>query len=329
MKNTLKLEIRFMKKGKILLLSSVAALSLGLASCGGKSGKTVIGICQLAVHDALGLATKGFQDAVIEGLGKDNVEFDYQNANGEVNTCSTIVNSFVSKNVDLIMANATPAVQAAYNATTTIPILGTSVTEYGSALGIKDFDGITGVNVSGTSDLAPLDEQVQMIIDIFPETTSVGLLYCSSEANSKYQIDVVEGLLEDKNISTVRMPFTDSNDLRSVLDANLSKVDVVYVPTDNTCADNALTIDAACSEKNVPVVAGEESMCKKCGVVTLSISYYAIGLKTGQMAVDILKNGKDITKMAIEYDDAPVKKYNPEICTRLGVTVPSDYVAIE
>ena len=317
-----------MRKRGLLLLSAFLALSVGLTGCG-KSGKKVIGICQLVTHDALDAATKGFKDAVIEGLGEANVEFDYQNADLDLNACSTIANSFVSKNVDLIMANATPALQAAYNATTTIPILGTSITEYGVALGIENFTGVTGMNVSGTSDLAPLDEQAQMILDVFPNTQKVGILYCSGEANSKYQVDVVKAELEKKNLQVVVMSFTDSNDLPTILRGGIANIDVLYIPTDNTCASNALTIDSICQEKNVPVVAGEEGLCKECGAITLSISYYNIGVKTGQMAVEILKNGKDIKTMPIAYDTNPVKKYNATICTRLGITVPSEYTPIQ
>ena len=317
-----------MRKRGLLLLSAFLALSAALTGCG-KSGKKVIGVCQLVTHDALDAATQGFKDAVIEGLGEANVEFDYQNADLDLNACSTIANSFVSKKVDLIMANATPALQAAYNATTTIPILGTSITEYGVALGIENFTGVTGMNVSGTSDLAPLDEQAQMIVDVFPNAQKVGILYCSGEANSKYQVDVVKAELENKNLQVSVMSFTDSNDLPTILRGGISGIDVLYIPTDNTCASNALTIDSICQERNVPVVAGEEGLCKECGAITLSISYYNIGVKTGQMAVEILKNGADIKTMPIAYDTNPVKKYNAAICTRLGITVPSNYTAIE
>ena len=317
-----------MRKSGLLLLSAFLALSAGLTGCG-KSGKKVIGICQLVTHDALDAATQGFKDAVIEGLGEDNVEFDYQNADLDLNACSTIANSFVSKNVDLIMANATPALQAAYNATTTIPILGTSITEYGVALGIENFTGVTGMNISGTSDLAPLNEQAQMIVDVFPNTQKVGILYCSGEANSKYQVDVVKAELEKKNLQVSVMSFTDSNDLPTILRAGVIGIDVLYIPTDNTCASNASIINNICQEKNIPVVAGEEGICKECGAITLSISYYNIGVKTGQMAVEILKNGKDIKTMPIAYDTNPVKKYNASICTRLGITIPSGYTPIQ
>ena len=319
-----------MKKSKFLTLLALPLLLGGLSSCG-TDAKYKIGICQLVTHDALDAATQGFVDAVKEGLG-DDVKIDLQNAAGDSATCTTIVNNFVSKKYSLIMANATPALQAASNATTTIPILGTSVTEYGTALSIKDFSGVTGFNVSGTSDLAPLDKQAEILHEIFPDANKVGLLYCSAEANSLYQVNEVEKNLKSLGLDTVKLSFADSNDIGSVLDRGIGtdKIDALFIPTDNTAAANAKTIDAKCRQgsKKIPVFAGEEGLCKECGAITLSISYYKIGKKTGEMAVDILKNGADITKMKIEYDTDIVKKYNADICTDLGITVPSDFVKI-
>lgn len=316
-----------MKKTKLLLIFPFIAMAL--TGCNLAKKKTTIGISQLIKHDALDAATKGFMDAVKEGLGEENVTFDLQNAAGDSATCATIANSFVSKKVDLIMANATPALQAAYNSTTTIPILGTSITEYGVALGLEHFDGTVGGNVSGTSDLAPLDEQAQMLVDVFPTATKVGLLYCSAEANSLYQVQVVESELQAKGLTATRMSFSDSNDISSVLNGNINNIDVLYIPTDNTAASCTSVINSVCSSHSVPVVAGEEGLCKGCGAVTLSISYYNLGLKTGQMAVEILKDKKDISKMPIAYDENPVKKYNPTICEALGITVPEGFVAID
>jgi len=287
-----------------------------------------IGICQLVSHEALDAATRGFMDKVKEELG-DKVTFDLQNAAGDSGTCATINNSFVSQKVDLIMANATPALQAAANSTTTIPILGTSITEYGVALGIKDFKGVTGMNISGTSDLAPLEEQAQMLIDVFPSVKKVGLLYCSAEANSLYQVSVVKASLEAKGLTTKTLSFADSNDISSVLNGSINDIDALYIPTDNTCASSAGIIDSICAGKKLPVVAGEENLCKECGAITLSISYYNIGVKTGEMAISILKDKVDISKMPIAYDEHPVKKYNPDIMARLGMSAPSGYEAIE
>lgn len=317
-----------MKKEKLLTLLPLAAMLL--IGCNGQNNdKFNIGICQLLAHPALDKATEGFIKAVEDGLGKENVTFDRQEAAGDPAICSTIANSFVSKKVDLIMANATPAVQAAYNSTATIPILGTSVTEYGVALNIKDFNGTVGGNVSGTSDLAPLDGQADMVAELFPEAKKVGLLYCSAEANSKYQIDKVEGFLKEKNLETKRITFSETNELQSVLTAGIVDLDVLYIPTDNKCADNVTIIDAVCRPAKLPVICGEEGICKGCGVATLSIDYFNLGIKTGQMAVEILKDKKDISKMAIAYDENPVKKFNKAIAEELNITVPASYTEIQ
>ena len=286
-----------------------------------------IGICQLMQHDALDAATQGFKDAVTEALG-DSVTFDEQNAQGDSNTCSTIINSFVSNDVDLILANATAALQAAQAGTNTIPVLGTSVTEYGVALGIDDFSGTVGGNISGTSDLAPLDQQAQMVKDLFPDAKTVGLLYCSAEANSKYQVDTVRGYLEDMGYTCEDYAFSDSNDLATVCTSAAGASDVIYIPTDNTAANNTEIINNICQPAGVPVVAGEEGICKGCGVATLSISYYDLGVATGKMAVKILTGESDISTMPIEYAPEFTKEYNPTICEALGITVPDDYVAI-
>ena len=191
---------------KIFAILCVAALLVSLVACGGETaakkedGKYNIGIVQFLPHPALDQATQGFKDALVEEFG-ENVTFDEKNAGGDVSVCNTSVNSLVSAKVDLIMANATPAVAAAYGATSVIPILGTSVTEYGVALGIENFNGLVGANVSGTSDLADLEMQAQMIIDWCPDAANVGLLYCSTEANSRYQVDEVERILTEKGLT--------------------------------------------------------------------------------------------------------------------------------
>ncbi len=313
----------------ILVCATVTACSNGNENeVNNTSGKYKIGIVQLVEHVALDAATEGFKQAIIDELGEDAVEFDYQNGQNDSNTCSTIANQFVSNSVDLILANATPALQAAVAATADIPILGTSITEYGVALDIKNFDGTVGGNISGTSDLAPLDEQAAMITEWFPEAKTVGLLYCSAEANSQYQVDVVKAKLEEAGLTATLYSFSDSNDLSSVCTTAAENSDVIYVPTDNTVADNTGIIDSICQTAKVPVIAGEEGVCSGCGVATLSISYYDLGYTTGQMAVKILRDGKDISKMPIEYTTT-TKKYNAAICENLGITPLDGYVAIE
>lgn len=307
----------------VLLISTIIALP----SCNKENQKYTVGICQYVQHPALDEATRGFKQALIDKLGQDKVDFIEQNAAEDTNACTTIVQSFVSKNVDLIMANATPALAAAYNATNTIPILGTSVTEYGTALGIKDFNGTVGGNVSGTSDLASLNEQAQMIIDLFPNATKVGILYCSAEDNSKYQVDQVEKYLTEKNITVTKYPFSDNNDIAAITTTCADNNDVIYIPTDNKAASCAETIGNIVIQKKIPVVAGEEGICKSCGVTTLSISYYDLGYKTGEMAAKILTGESKVGEMPIEYAPA-TKKYNKTICDAIGMTIPEGYEKI-
>lgn len=323
-------------KKKLLAVLVAGAMALAASACGSgeaeepaeSTGETyTIGICQLVEHEALDAATQGFQDALTDEFG-DAVTFDLQNAQNDSNTCSTIINGFVSSGVDMILANATPALQAAAAGTSDIPILGTSVTEYGVALEIDDFNGTVGGNISGTSDLAPLDQQAAMVKEWFPDAKKVGLLYCSAEANSQYQVDVVKVELETLGYECQLYAFSDSNDLSAVCTTAAGECDVIYVPTDNTVASNTGIIDNICRPAGIPVVAGEEGICAGCGVATLSISYYDLGYTTGQMAVKILKGEADIAEMPIEYTDV-TKKYNKAICEELDLTVPEGYEAIE
>ncbi len=336
-------------KKKILAIILAAAMLLTLAACASTAapsenqgpsaetpvsgetaeGKTyVVGICQLAQHVALDAATQGFKDALVEELG-DAVTFEEQNASGDIPTCSTICTGFAASNVDLILANATPALQAAVSATQTIPILGTAVTEYGVALDIEDFNGTVGGNVSGTSDLAPLDQQAQMLLELVPDAKTVGILYCSAEPNSVYQSDVVKQYLENAGLTVNVYTFADSNDVSSVTATACAECDALYIPTDNTAASCTEAINNVAEPAGIPIVTGEEGLCKGCGIATLSISYYDLGVTTGKMAAKILTGEADISEMPIEYFQNPVKKYAAERCAALGIEIPSDYVAIE
>ena len=318
-------------KKKLLALVLAGLLVLSLCACGAGSGDKevyTVGICQLVQHAALDAATQGFKDALEKAL-PGQVKFDYQNASNDIPMCTTIVNTFIANDVDLILCNATPALQAAAAATTEIPLLGTSVTEYGVALGLTDYNGTVGGNISGTSDLAPLDQQAAMVLELFPDAKTVGLLYCSAEPNSKYQVDVVKTELEKRGCTVSYFSFSDSNDLAAVTESAVAQSDVIYVPTDNTVAANAEIIDNIARPAGVPVIAGEQGICSGCGVATLSISYYDLGYKTGEMAAEILTGKADISTMPVEYAPQFTKKYNAEICAALGVTVPDDYVAIE
>ena len=316
---------------KLFVVSLVLVLALGSVFAQGtseSSKKLTVGICQLVQHPALDAATQGFKDALIEGIGAENVNIDDQNASGEPANCATIINGFVAKNVDLILANATPALQAAASATSTIPVLGTSITDYASALDITGWTGTVGTNVSGTSDLAPLAEQADMIKELFPSAKKVGILFCSSEANSVYQVEEMEKYLASLSIETERFSFTDTNDVASVAQKAADSSDVIYIPTDNTAASNTEAIANVVIPAKVPVVAGEEGICQGCGVATLSISYYDIGYATGKMAVEILKNGADVSKMPIQFAPQVTKKYNASVCAQLGIEAPAGYEAI-
>ena len=338
-------------KKKVLALTLAAAMALSLTACGGNGGSSAagssaagssaagssassaagttykIGICQLVQHDALDAATQGFRDAVDEAL-PGQVEWDEQNASNDIPTCSTIVNGFVAEGVDLILANATPSLQAAVAATEDIPILGTAVTEYGVALDIDNFNGTVGGNVSGTSDLAPLDQQADMLLELCPDAENVGILYCSAEANSVYQANVVKECLEAAGKTVTVYTFADSNDVAAVTATACADNDALYIPTDNTAASCTEAINNVAEPAGVPIIAGEEGICAGCGVATLSISYYDLGRTTGEMAVKILTGEADISEMPIEYYPNPVKKYNAALADALGVTIPDGYEAI-
>lgn len=314
---------------KLLSLLLIGGMALGLlAGCGTSNDTYTVGICQLVQHDALDAATQGFKDALTEKLG-DKVIFNEQNASGDSVTCATIVNQFVSAGVDLILANATAPLQAAAAATDTIPILGTSVTDYATALQIEDWTGTTGVNISGTSDLAPLAEQAAMLQELFPDAKTVGMVYCSAEPNSSYQVNIVKAELETMGYACKDYSFADSNDIASVVTSATADCDVLYIPTDNSAASATEVINNVCLPAGVPIIAGEEGICKGCGVATLSISYYDIGYQSGLMAYDILVNGADVSAMEVQFAPNVTKKYNPEICSQLGITVPDDYVAVD
>lgn len=316
-----------MKRSLVLMLSILLLVSVLMPALA-EGDKYVIGICQFTHHEALDAATAGFKAAIIEALGEDGVELNYENASGDSNTCAAIINSFVSRDVDLILANATPALLVASQGVFDIPILGTAVTEYGVALGIDDFDGTSGYNISGTSDFAPLDKQAEMLMQIFPDAENVGLLYCSSEPNSSYQIEIVREILQDKGIFCIDYPFFDSNDLASVATSACETSDVIYVPTDNVAASCTGIIDGVCRAAGVPVVGGDEGLLNGCGTVALCISYENLGRITGEMALRILVEGEDIAQMPIEYDMDYVAKYNPETCELYGLEIPEDYIAI-
>lgn len=316
---------------KLVSLICILALALSLTACSGDGsasgdGTYTVGICQLVQHPALDAATQGFKDALTEKLG-DKVTFMEQNASGDSATCSVICNQFVGEEVDLIMANATPALLAAQSATGTIPILGTSVTDYASALEIDGWTGATGTNISGTSDRVPESEQAKVLNELFPDAVNVGIVYCSAEPNSKVQAEAFTEAASAMSYTLKEYTFADSNDVAQVVQTACDESDVLYIPTDNTAASNTELINNVALNAGVPIVCGEEGLCKGCGIATLSISYYNLGYKTGEMAYEILVNGANPGEMEIAYADF-TKEYNPAICEALGITIPEGYVAI-
>lgn len=317
---------------RMIAMICVLAMVLSLAACGDASaddGKYTIGICQIQTHDALDAATQGFKDALIAQLGEENLTFKEQDAGGEFANCGTIMDGFVAENVDLILANATPPLQAAQSATADIPILGTSVTDYATALGIENWTGTVGGNISGTSDLAPLDQQAAMVKELFPDAKTVGLLYCSAEPNSIYQVTIVQKHLEDLGYSCKQYPFADVNELSAVTQTACDESDVLYIPTDNTAATYTENIANVAIPSETPIISGEANICRGCGVATLSIDYYDLGYSTGLMAAKILKGEADISTMPVEFAPEVTKMYNVSNCEKLGVTIPEGYTAID
>ncbi len=301
----------------ILALLLCACSCLALTSCGDKADFTV-GICQLMEHESLDQATQGFIDALTETLEKEGktIDCDTQVA-GEANLCTTVINTFTAKNVDLIMANATPALLAASNATTTIPVLGTSVTDYSDT-----FSGEIPANVSGTSDAVPFDEQAQMMIDTLnlKKGDKVGVLYCTNESNSLIQYEAVKELFEAEGIVVKAYTFSETTELQALVTSAASEIKALYVPSDNTVAQNDSIVGTICTENNIPVFT---SYGGEVCYASLAIDYYELGAVTGRMAAEILLGTKDIADIKIE-TLTPTVVYNEELCAKLGITVPEN-----
>ena len=311
----------------VSILMVIAMLAAMCAGCGSSQTPAAeapaakeynVGICQLMVHDSLDQATQGFIDALtaeIEAAGS-TVNFDTQVA-GDSGLCSTVINTFTAKQVDLIMANATPALLAAANATTSIPVLGTSVTDYSDTFG-----GNIPANVSGTSDAVPFDEQAKMMIETLGlvEGDLVGVLYCTNESNSLIQYEAVKALFEAEGIQVKAYTFSETTELQALTTSMAGEVKAVYIPSDNTVAANDAIVGTICTEQNVPVYTSYGgAIC----YASLSISYYDLGAETGKMAAQILLEGKnpsDIEIMTL----TPSVVYNEELCAQLGIEVPAN-----
>lgn len=316
------------KKVLSILLVAVMAISM-FTGCGSVNKVYNIGICQLVEHVALDAATQGFQDALTEKLGENRVNFHFHSAYNDQTVAEIICNNFVSEGDDLILANATAPLQAAAAATTSIPILGTSITDYATALEMSGWSGSTGRNISGTSDLAPIDQQEDLLRELFPNVQKVGILYSTAESNSAYQAQLFEAALEADGIQYQRYGIADAHEVQSIVTVAARECDVLYIPTDNTLASATETVKNVVVPAKVPVIAGEEGICAGCGVATLSIDYYDLGYTTGEMAYEILVEGADIKTMDVRFAPNVTKKYNAEICNQLGITIPAGYEAIK
>lgn len=281
-----------------------------------------VGVIQLTQHAALDAACEGF----VEGLKASglNVQIDVQNAQGEQAICSTIATKFVNDGVDLIMAIATPAAQAAAQATKDIPILITAVTDPVSA-GLVASNEAPGGNVSGTSDMNPVTEQVGLLIKLVPEAKTVGIMYNSSEDNSIIQAKMARAALESKGLTAVDLTVSSSNEVQAVAQSAVGKVDALYLPTDNLMADTMATISMVATPAGIPIICGESNMVKAGGLATYGISYKQLGLQTAAQAVKILSDGASAATMPIEYCNLDLElTINQEIADQLGITIPAD-----
>ena len=301
----------------ILVIAIVTGACMVLTSCGEKGADYSVGVCQLMVHDSLDQATQGFTDGLTEALKAEGktVAVDTQVA-GEANLCTTVVNTFTAKNVDLIMANATPALLAAANATSTIPVLGTSVTDYNDT-----FSGNIPENVTGTSDAVPFDEQAKMMIDSLKlaEGDKVGVIYCTNESNSLIQYNAVKELFEEEGIVVEAYTFSETTELQALVTKAAGEVKAIYVPSDNTVAQNDSVVGTICTEKNVPVFTSYGgTIC----YASLAIDYYELGKRTGEQAAEILLGKKTPADIEVE-TLTPTVVYNEELCTKLGIEVPA------
>ena len=319
-----------LKIGSVIL--SLFLLCTLFISCGKtpQSGDAVytVGICQFIEHEALDKATEGFKDALSNKF-KDTVQIVYQNAAGEKMNAQSICSSFASDGVDLIFANSTNALAAAAEATSVIPVVGCSVTDFASTLGITDFTGKTGFNVTGCSDILPLEKQAEVINELFPEKGKVGILYCSSETNSKYQADEITKHLTQSGFTCENYTFTDTTDVTLVTEKAANECDIIYTPTDNTVASNTSAINNVLEPKKIPLVAGNIDVARECGIATIGIDYYELGFEAGLMAAEILLEGKNPADMEIRYSTEYFKIYVPERTDALNLKIPEGYSAIE
>lgn len=285
-----------------------------------------VGIVQLQQHVALDQATQGFRDALTDKLG-DKVTFDVQLASGEPTNCTAIVTKFVNSNVDLIMANATPAVIAAKEATATIPIIGTSVTDYvAEEAAIVASNEAPGANVTGYSDMSDIAAHVELTKKLCPDAATVAIIYCSAEPNSVIQGQQAKELYEAAGLSTVILTASDVTTITSVVSAACEQADVIYIPTDNLFAENMESVKNIAEPAKIPVICGEGGMAMSGGTASVAIDYYTLGYRAGEMAYEIMVNGADPATTPIGFMTADDMELiiNEENVAAIGLTIPDD-----
>ena len=321
-----------MKRLKTLTSAlAVGALTLALAACGGESaggsdtststtGTTYkIGVLQLTEHAALNASNEGFV-AALDDAGID-YEIDQQNAQNDQSACQTIASKLVNDGDDLILAIGTPAAQAVAGATSDIPIIGTAITDFAES-GLVEDNEAPGGNLTGSSDLTPVSDQIDLLQQLVPDVKTVGLLFCTAEANSEIQIEMAEEKLDEAGIAHERYTVSSSNEIQQVIESMVGKVDAIYAPTDNTIAAGMATVAMVANENKLPVIVGCDTMVEDGGLASYSINYYDLGYKAGEMAVEILTKGADPAEMPITYLAA-------DECTLIANQATADEVGID
>lgn len=317
------------KMKKVIALLMVIVMTVGMCACGGSSEDEVlkIGVIQLVKHDALDKAYEGFVDGLAE-LGYvdgENIEIDYQNASGEQANCLSIAEGMVNDGKDLIFCIATPAAQAAASKTDSIPILVSAVTDPAGS-GLVATNDEPGCNVSGTSDLTPVEDQIKMLKQILPDAKKIAVLYASNESNSAIQVEMAEKAAKEVDLEVVKASVSSSNEIQQVVASLEGKVDAIYTPTDNTVAAAMPTVASVATPAGIPVICGEAGMVEAGGVATYALDYYNLGKMTAKQAIKILVDGEDISTMPIEYASGDELKYtvNKALADKLGITIPAD-----
>ena len=319
-------------KVKALAAGLMLTLALGVMGCGGdkkeapkKAEKVNVGIVQLVEHAALDAANKGF----VEGLASkgykegQNIAYDRQNAQADQSNLQNIAHRFVNNKVNLICAIATPAAQTVANVTSDIPIVATAVTDYKAAKLVKD-NAKPGTNVTGTTDMNPVEQQLDLLLKLVPNAKSVGTIYCSSEVNSQLQIEILKKAAAAKGVTVKEATVSNVNDIQQAARSLVGKVQAIYVPTDNVLASAMPTLVSVTEEAKLPVICGEGGMVKAGGVATLGVDYYKLGFQAGEMADDILSGKSKPADMAIQAQKEFKAMVNVKEAEKIGLKVPED-----